>query len=175
MKIWTRILALALAFVMIFAFTMSIGAEELPETNLDDEVIEGTGGDVVVEGGEFTESTDDEITDGTEEEITDGTEEEITDGTEEEITGGNESVRPMFRVNSETGEMEVSYDNGATWESTGVKSETPVASESEDDLLLDVCDSFADFCYAIFRFIGMAFYVIWDGIYGLIMSFVPAA
>ena len=81
MKIWTRILAFALAFVMIFAFTMSIGAEELPETNLDDEVIEGTGGDVVVEGGEFTEGTD----------------EEITDGTEEEITGGNESVRSEER------------------------------------------------------------------------------
>ena len=166
MKIWTRILALALAFVMIFAFTMSIGAEELPE--VEEEIVGGTE-DEIIEGAE------DEIIEGTEDEIIEDTEEEITGGTEEEITGGNESVRPIFRSNPETGEMEVSYDNGATWESTGVKSETPAASESEDDLLLDVCDSFADFCYAIFRFIGMAFYVIWDALYGLIMTFIPAA
>ena len=82
-----------------------------------------------------------------------------------------ESTKPLYRVNSETGEMEVSYDNGETWEPTGIKTEGNVQTAEEDDLLLDLCDSFSGFMYAFFRFIGGAFVALWNGCKGLLAMF----
>ena len=75
--------------------------------------------------------------------------------------GVAESTKPLYRVNSETGEMEVSYDNGETWESTGIKTEgSEPKTEESKDVLFEVCDSFGDFMYAICRFFIKAFKVL---------------
>jgi len=44
---------------------------------------------------------------------------------------GKDGVTPQLRINSETREWEVSYDNGETWESMGVK--VPTEEEDKDE------------------------------------------
>ena len=44
---------------------------------------------------------------------------------------GKDGVTPLIRINPETHEWEVSYDNGETWESLGVKA--PVEEEEEEE------------------------------------------